>query len=364
MPFQIKNFTSITAAEINHAKSVSDRATDFLPGSAIRTLLEAPAVEIEELYIQMFLGLRDAIPTAVFESFQFNRLQPAYAHGFVSVATTPAPVIAFVVPIDTVFSAADGRTYKSTAAVTWGIGQLSINIPVVAVTIGLDGNIISGQINSSPSFNSSYSISNSDILTGRDLETDSEREIRFAEYIASLSRGTVVACLYAAKLAEVLASDGTVYEYVTRRGLAETGGRVYIYLYSSRGIPSAQLLLNAQRIIDGYKDPDTGAITEGYAAAGVRFDVLAMTERLVPFSVKVGMQTGYALTDAVKQQIADIYASVIRSVEPETTLQQGTIVELMLAADGVQSIVPQTSENVVCSVNEALKAGVLTIAPL
>jgi hypothetical protein len=40
------------------------------------------------------------------------------------------------------------------------------------------------------------------------------------------------------------------------------------------------------------------------------------------------------------------------------------MIDLLLAADGVRQIVPVTSSNIVCDVNEVLMAGTLTIAAL
>lgn len=362
--FQIKDFSSIVASEINHARAVTDRITDFVPGSVARTLMEAPAVEIEQLYLQMFLGLRDAIPVATFQSFGFDKLQPAYAHGFVTISKSAAPTSDIIIFEGTVFTAADGRTYKTSQYTTWLAGRASVSVPVAATVIGLAGNITRGLITSSPSFGTEYTISNADITTGRDLETDSEREIRFAEYIRSLSRGTTYACEYAAASAQVLDADGAVYEYVTRSGLVESGGRVRIYLYTSRGVPSAEMLATAQRIIDGYKDPVTGERFEGYRAGGVRHDVLAMSERLVPLGIKVGMLDGYELTDAVEQELSDIFASTITAVKSGEVLQLGTLVEKLLGASGVLSVVPTTDDNIVCGLNEALKPGTLTISAL
>lgn len=362
--FQIKDFPSIVASEINHARAVTDKITDFVPGSVARTLMEAPAVEIEELYLQMFLGLRDAIPVATFQSFGFDKLQPAYAHGFVSISRATAPAEDITIFADTVFTAADGRTYKTSQYTTWLAGRTSVNVPVVATVIGLAGNITRGLITSSPSFGTEYTISNADITTGRDLETDSEREIRFAEYIRSLSRGTTYACEYAAAATQVLDENGAVYEYVTRSGLVESGGRVRIYLYSSRGLPSAELLAAAQKIIDGYKDPVTGKRVEGYRAGGIRFDVLSMSERLVPLGIKVAMLDGYDLDASVRQDLADIFASELAAVAPGEVLQLGTLVEALLGAAGVLSVVPTTEDNIVCGLNEALKPGTLTISAL
>lgn len=362
--FQIKDFASIVAAQINHARSVTSKITDFQPGSVARTLMEAPAVEVEELYLQMFLGLRDAIPVATFLSFGFELLPASYAFGYVSVSKSPAPTAPSTVPIGTVFSTADGRTYASTAAVVWPIGQSIIHVPVQSSVIGLAGNAAIGVITASPAFGVGYTISNSAIESGKDPETDAEREARFAEFIQSLSRGTVSACIYAAKQSVVLSPTGGIAEYVTRASIYEDGGHVRIYLYSNTGVPSAELLADGQLRIDGSRDPETGAITPGYRSAGVRVDVLPMAERLVLLSINVGMLSGYTLNAGVTQALGDVFASQIVAVQPDTTLYLGSLTEALLAVPGVQTVVPLTNENIVCATGEALIPGALTITAI
>lgn len=363
MSFQIKNFTAIVASMINHARGVTTKTTDFQPGSVVRTLVEAPAVEVEELYLQMFLGLRDAIPVATFLSFGFDRLPAARAHGFVSVSAEDPPVDPIVIPIGTIFTAVDGRLYSSTAAVTWSTGLIA-RIPVQSSAVGSAGNIAQGLITSSSLFDTNYVVSNAEISTGRDVETDPEREARFADFVSALSRGTVAACLYGAGSARILDEDGNTYEYVVREGMLEQAGYVIIYLYSSRGIPSAELITVSQTIIDGERDVVTGVATPGFRAAGIRFEVLPMVERAVPLSIKVQMLPGYVLNSAVEQELGEIYAAALNDVQPGTTLYLGTMLDLLLGAEGVHQIVPVTSSNIVCAVNEVLTAGTLTIVEL
>jgi Baseplate J-like protein len=365
MPFQIKDFASIVAAQVNHARGVTTKITDFQPGSVARTLMEAPAVEVEELYLQMFLGLRDAIPVATFKSFGFDRLPAAVARGYVSISKTPSPTAATLVPAGTTFTATDGRIYTSTSSVVWLAGAPIVRVPVAYAAAGTVGNAAQGSITSSPSYGSGYTVGNSEITTGRDVETDSEREARFAEFVASLSQGTVVASLHKAGQARLLDSEGAALEYVTRRGVLEYPGYVIIYMYSSAGLPSAEILADAQSRIDGKRDAATGAVIDtGTRAAGIKIDVLAMTERAVSLSVKVGMLPGYELTSGVQQQIGDIYAAALSNVQPGATLYLGDLIDDLLAADGVLKIVPQTDENIVCAVSEVLTAGTLTVAAL
>ena len=365
MPFQIKDFVSIVASQINHAKGVTTKITDFQPGSIARTLMEAPAGEVEELYLQTFLGLRDAIPVATFLSFGFDKLPPAYARGYVSISASPAPTADLVVPAGTTFTALDGRTYLSSSDLTWSAGASVVRVPVTCTVVGAVGNAAGGIITSSPFFNGGFTISNPVIATGRDVESDEEREARFAEFVASLSQGTVVACTYAAKQAQIIDADGNASEYVTRAGLLEQAGYVIIYIYSNAGEPSDEILARGQMLIDGARDPMTGAVIEtGTRAAGIRFEVLAMNERAVPLAVQVQMLPGHELDEAVEQQMGDIYAAALLEAMPGTVLYLGDLIDGLLEASNVLRVVPVNNSNIVCAVHEVLMPGALTITPL
>ena len=66
MSFQIKDFLSIVASMVNYMRGATSKITDYNVGSVARTMVEAPAIEIDQLYQQMLFGLRDAIPTATY----------------------------------------------------------------------------------------------------------------------------------------------------------------------------------------------------------------------------------------------------------------------------------------------------------
>lgn len=345
-------------------RGTTKKITDFVPGSVARTLVEGPAVEIEELYLQMFIGLREAIPVATFLSFGFDKLPSRYAQGFASISVETPLTDPLLISAGTVFTADDGRTYVSSADVTWAAGETVVRVPITATAEGLAGNIADGLITSSSAFGTDYTISNSAITNGADPENDAEREARFVEFVGALSRGTVQACLYAASMARVLDADGNLLEYVTRRGIIETPGYVKIYIYSSAGVASAQLLMNAQQIIDGWRDDVTGVITEGYRSGGVRVDALPMVQRAIPFSVQVEMLPGFTLTEALKQQMGDTLSTTVAAAVPGTVILVGTIVDELLSTPGVKRIVPLSNENIVCAQFEALVGGTFTASAL
>ncbi len=358
MAFQIKHFTDIVASEINAARAATTKLTDFQPGSVARTMLEAPAVEIEELYHQCFIGLREAIPVATFRSFGFNRLPASRARGYVTVASEFPRTQDLTIPAGTEFRRIDGYKYTSTADTMWPAGSSMVVVFVEAEGLGIGGNAATGAINASPYFaNSPITISNQGINTGREAESEVEREARFAEFIAALSRGTIETCLYAARQAQVIDGNGVQTEYVTRSGKVENAGHVRIYLYSSLGLPSPELLADAQRRLDGWRDEVTGEITPGFRPAGVRVDALPMVERAVTLSIRVSMLPGAALSNEVRQRMRDIFSSAVVTVLPGETLFLGNVVEMLLHVPGVRAIVPVSTENYVCAENEVLIPG-------
>lgn len=365
MAFQIKDFVSIAASMINHMRGTQKKITDFNPGAVARTLVEAPAVEIEELYMQMFIGLREAIPVATFQSFGFDKYPASYAHGYVSVASRYVLTEDRVIPKGTAFTATNGRSYASSAEVVWVAGTDVVVIPVVANQPGEVGNARPGEINKSPIFDLDFTISNQAIENGENEESDAARESRFAEFVASLSRGTEVACLYAAKQATVRDDAGNIIERVTRTGFTEIAGYFKIFIYSSRGAPSPELIQNAQTLLDGARDPDTReVVVVGVRSAGVRGDIVAMSERPIGMGVGVRMRSGYQLTALVRQQIIDSYSVSVRSVRPGETLLIDNVRAMLLSIDNVIEVTLSSTENIVCEQHEALVPGSVTVTQL
>lgn len=362
--FQLKDFVSIASSMVNHLRGTTTKVTDVQPGSVARTLIEAPAVEIEELYLQMFTGLREAIPVSTFLSFGFGKLPAKYASGYVSIlAATPLPQ-SITIPVGTQFTTSDSRKYLTTVEAVWAAGETSIRLQVTAEKPGTSYNAAEGIIDTSPLFGAGFTIGNSAINTGRDVETDTEREARFAEYVASLSRGTDVAIGKAAKDAMLRDQDGAIIEYVTRVGLLINPGYVRVYIYSSRGAPSAAILAAAQKIIDGYRDPDTGKIVEGYSAAGIRAEVLPITERAIDYSAQVSMLSGYQFTDEVRQSLKDTYATALAAIAPGGTLYAGDLETSLLGVAGVSKLVSNITSNITCNVFDALVPGTFVVMPL
>jgi len=83
MAFQIKKFDSIVASMINWVSGATNKVTDFNKGSVVRTLLEAVAMELEELYYQLLQAAEEAIEEAIYRTFNFPRNPAQRATGTV-----------------------------------------------------------------------------------------------------------------------------------------------------------------------------------------------------------------------------------------------------------------------------------------
>jgi len=359
MAFQIKNFTSIVAGMINHAKSTQTVLTDFNIGSITRTLMESPAVEMEEIYQRLFYGLLEAIPVATYNSFGFDTLPATSGYGMVTVSVAPALGSDMPVPAGTIFTTAAGVEYATDADAVFLAGDGSATFLVRAVVPGLAGNAAAGAIVSSGIFSDpTFSIVSGVISSGKDIESDSERAVRFADFISSLSQGTVTAVQYSAKSA--------VYgsEYITRSTIKEGGGHVYVYVYSSSGIPSAGLLASAQSAVDGFTDPSSGSITFGSRAAGVRVDVLPMSEVVVDGSLQIAVLSGYSLDATMINSLSTVYSQFISSLDSGAILNISSLIDSLLSVAGVKTAIMPNTSNVISADGEVLVPGTLTVSAL
>lgn len=61
------------ASMINWVSSATNKITDFNVGSVTRTMLEAVAIELEELYYQLLRAVEEAIEEAIYRTFNFPR---------------------------------------------------------------------------------------------------------------------------------------------------------------------------------------------------------------------------------------------------------------------------------------------------
>ncbi len=197
--FGVKYFETIAGSIINFFAGNNSALTDLNVGSRLRTIFEAVAIELEQIYYQLFIGIVEGIKTAVYDSFSFPLLQARAASGTVRFSrTTPAPVGGVTIPSGTQVSTSGSSTspavaYQTVDTVVILEGETFVDALVVSTT---DGSISNAPANTiiiligAPSGVSAVT-NQAAFFTGRDLETDSERQARFQTFIANLSRSTL-----------------------------------------------------------------------------------------------------------------------------------------------------------------------------
>lgn len=364
MAFQLKDFVSIVASMINRAKATQDKITDFNLGGVARTLMESPAIEIEEFYQRMFAGILDAIPTAIYKGFDFALVESAAARGLVRIAFGVPIETPFTVPAGTVFVApTTGVKYFSLEDVYVADGETSVALVVECVQVGTSGNAMAGAISAVQGFTlpTGATITSDVITSGRDAESEDERKARFTHFVQTLARGTNGAVEYAARSAQVSNADGSVVEYVSRVGFIEVPGTMDVYIYGSNTTASSALVAEAQKIIDGYWDEDSQTFVPGYRPVGIRVRVLNMIEHPVDAVFTVEMWPGVTLSQSVRDDVLSRLQTEISAVRAGGILYVQNLVEAALGAIGVRAVRVSLDENVLCPPHTALVVGEIQV---
>lgn len=340
--FQVKDFISITASMINWMRASTNRVTDYNVGSAARTMMEAPAAEIDELYQQMFIGIKEAIPVSTYNTFDFDQLPAFSAAGLVRVQLTPGTA-GLIAAGTTVSGVGLTSSYTVLADVVVPDVASYVDISVAADVPGTVGNIAQGQaLTLTPSPTGFVSATNlAAFSSGAEKETDDERKLRFAAYITSLARSTVAAIHYGLGTAYLTDAEGNIIEHVESSEVIEPYladpnapvAQVDCYIHNGTGSTSSALIAQAQRIIDGYYD-DTGTAVPGYKAAGIPVNVYAAAEVAVNVTGNLSALVGYDEPTLVALAVNSV-AAYLLGLAVGAEVQIAEIIRIVKSLEGV-----------------------------
>lgn len=360
--FQLRNFKQIALAMINHARATQTTVTDFNVGSVARTLIEAPAIELDEFYQLVLAGILDAIPVAVYSAFSFNTIAAIHARGVITINFSLPVMLSFTIPAGTIYKS-NTNTYTSEAAVVVPLNATTVSFYAVCDRAGIIGNAGIGTITGVHNYQlpNTATITNlSAFVTGQNKETDAERISRFNDYLKSLVRGTPFSVLFAARTVTVLNNQGQVIDYVSRYGIDESPGHVYIYIWGSGGVPSSALLLRSQAVVDGYVT-DLGEYVPGYRPAGMRVEIVAMSEQPVDIHLLIKLFAGFAGNSTMRDLIATALESLMTGVVSGTVLFAESIIETALSVSGVHECYLVGNANIPCEVDKVMVMGTFVV---
>lgn len=282
MGFRNLDNETILEKLIHWVHAQSDRITDFNPGSAIRTLLEAVSMQIEEFYYDLYQAVMHAIQNSAYHAFGFVKKGARRSTGTVTIFFQDPLMTNKVFEQGTIFYTGNFRLsrveFKSTERILCVKGAQSATIPVECTIPGKIGNVRAGEISklSIGYANVDFIANLEDFNNGLDKETDIERKRRFAEYVHTLARGTKEALAYCIK--QVPGVHGV---YVDDQYI----GTVITYVHDQEGnLPPS--LAEAVRLA-----------LNSYRSAGIEVQVNPVVKREVNVHLKVKYQGGVSPQD-------------------------------------------------------------------
>lgn len=373
--FQLKDFPSIVASMVNFMRGTQAKITDFNPGSVARTMIESPAIEIDELYQQMFNGLKEGIPVAVYDSFNFAMLLATSSGGLMRLTITSSATNT-IIPANTQFvSTYNLQSYLTSVDTTILAGSTQADIFLSAITPGIIGNIPTP---SSP-FTTSASIAGlvsavvlSGFDNGIDDETPAARKSRFNDYISTLRGSTLAALEYGIKSGcKITNAYGIVTEQVVMTNFVEPYlvsslnpvGWVQAYIHNGVNGASSALLALARIVVDGYVDSHGNKIP-GYKAAGVKVDIAAATAVPVGVTGTVSALPGFLNTD-VATGVTEVINDYLLARGINQSAQIDDLYAVAKAVSGCNKFTLTTpTADVASSSSSKVMPGTVTITPV
>lgn len=368
MAFQLKNFTSILASMVNWVRTSGTGLTDWSVGSPNRTLLEAPAAEMDQLYQEFFHGIKEAIPVATYQSFNFGLLAPVRASGLLEFSVAAPAASNIPIPSGTpARSVATGIIYETSQAATILAGQTSVSVLAVANVPGAEGNAASGTITELQVSIPGVTVTNPNVFqNGRDQETEAERKVRFQGFISTLARGIVEAIRYGAENTYLQDSNGLITERVVYAEVVEPYktnpagpiALVLVYVHNGVGGTSNALIAETQRNLDGYRRPD-GTPVVGWKAAGVVVEVYAAGEVLQDVIGELVL-TADADPAVVLPEAEAVARDYLLSLTVGAQCIRHEIVERVMSIDGVFDVIlTDPSSNTAVQQDEKIMPGTI-----
>lgn len=322
--FERQSMEQLLNKMIRWTRGVSNRFTDFRVGSKIRTLYEAVALIVEELYDKVYRSMKSVIEDNIYSVIGFNKIPATYASGNAVMSRTEPAVENYLIPAGTVVLSKATQykppiQYRTIADALLEVGRTTVTVAIVSSVSGVDGNVGAGEIASflmQP--NGIEAVTNTTaVMGGNAEETKEEQKARFQVFIEANARGILQSVRYGAMLAQIEAVDGVVLERVKQavaiENLPARKGEVDVYIWNGTGNASEALKAEVQKILTGYYDTEGNAVY-GYKPAGIISNVYTAPVQSVKLRVIITPETWstVAETQPSAEQIVDNYFGNIK----------------------------------------------------
>jgi uncharacterized phage protein gp47/JayE len=360
MKLSLQNFSTIVEGMAAAVQGAAESLLDLTVGSVLRAIVEANAsvaLWLQWLIVQVLVTTRLATSTgddcdSFGADFGFARLPAIAASGQVTFSRF-TPSIAALVPMGTVVSTVgNGQSFVVVADMgnaafsvasngyVLAPGIASVTATVVADVPGSTGNVQPGAIAVLGSAVAGVdTVTNSLALAGgMDAESDQAFRARFGNYLASLSRATMLA-IGSAIAAIQQGLSYTIAENMSQSGLMQMGHFV-VTVDDGTGSPSETLLSTVRQAVDVVRPVGTS-----FAVQGPVVDAANVAVTLVTSSQAVHAGAVASVAAAIETYIAALPVGATLSY---TRLAQiaydasGAVTNIatLLLNDGTADLVP------------------------
>lgn len=345
--FRIQDKDNILHKLIAWVSTSTEKLTDFNPGSAIRTLLEAVSYQLEEFYYDLEQAVAFAIKNAGFHAFGFKRSAAKKAMGKVTIVYRDPLVENKIITKGTELNT--GRTrlrktfYRTTEDVVVEAGSMSATLKVECTEVGSVGNAMAGEICklSVGDPNVDYISNLEDIVNGEDVESEIHREVRFREYVNTLQRGTAEAVAYGIKQVPGVHGVWVDDSFI---------GFVHVYVHDINGNLSSEL---KQKVLEAVND---------YRAGGIEVEVKAAIKKVVNLDLKVHYRDGI-FGEHYNKPVEDLIRDYINNMKVSDDLNISTLVTVIndTYRDVIAFIEVKNKDDIITSKSELLRAGEIKV---
>lgn len=373
MQLNLRTFDAIVTSAAAAVQGAAQQVLDLTVGSVLRAVLEANAglgLWLQWLILLMLQTTRAATSSGPdldtwVADFGLTRLPAVAATGSVTFARF-APVTAALVPVGTLVRTADGtQSFAVTADATnsafnaaqngylIAVDIAQVTVPVQAVAAGSAGNVQAGTISLiAAAIPGVDTVSNSAAMTGGlDGEGDPALRARFAAFLDSRARATVVAVGYAVSSVQA-GLQYTVQENVSQAGVAQPGCFV-VTVDDGSGDPPAALLAAVSTAIDAVRP------------LGSLWTVTAPTIATANIGMSITTASGVSHT-AVTQTVAAALTGFLNTLPVGTSLPWSRLAQVAYGASAcVQNVTAVTlnggAADLVVGPGGVVKAGTVTV---
>jgi len=317
-----------------YLQSLASNLTDYNDGSILKSILDAPAAEMEQLWNALNVAFTAAyVSTATGDDldnkvgdFGLDRNNATYASGYVTFGRSTAFNQDFTIPSGTVVQTASTSTvpgiqFETTELVTLPANQLNVSsVPIRAVASGATGNTSAGQITviSSPPAGIETVTNPAATAGGTDEESDADLRARVPLYLSSLARGTKDALEAAA-----LAVDGVSSVSISEND--PTPGWVQVYVADSAGTATDEMIEDVQ------------AQMEDYRPVAVMVQVRAPIIQYINVDSWIDVSGGYSDSNVLANVRTAVTTFLSRQKLGEP-VYRSKLIEAIVDVDGVDSV--------------------------